>query len=83
MYSGGPRRRSLYNFFLKHQDAVEKPDSSSAATSPVTPRKEFKVQGKAQISAITLHSLFKHCTGEASFEDKFGNVRNYSRYEKG
>ncbi|KAH0999393.1 hypothetical protein HUJ04_005968 [Dendroctonus ponderosae] len=48
--AGGPRRRSLYNFFLKHQDAVEKPDSSSAATSPVTPRKEFKVQG-----ALSLH----------------------------
>lgn len=43
--SGGPRRRSLYNFFLKHQDAVEKPDPSSAATSPVAPQKEFKIQG--------------------------------------
>ncbi|XP_030766868.1 sodium channel protein 60E [Sitophilus oryzae] len=39
---GGPRRRSLYNFFLRHQDAVERPEPASAATSPVTPRKEFK-----------------------------------------
>ncbi|XP_050308218.1 sodium channel protein 60E [Anthonomus grandis grandis] len=48
--SGGPRRRSLYNFFLRHQDAIEKPDSASAATSPVSPRKEFKTPGP-----LTLH----------------------------
>ncbi|KAF7278505.1 hypothetical protein GWI33_008210 [Rhynchophorus ferrugineus] len=49
---GGPRRRSLYNFFLRHQDAVERPDPTSAVTSPVTPKKEFKVSGPQ-----TLHPL--------------------------
>ncbi|KAL1502277.1 hypothetical protein ABEB36_007443 [Hypothenemus hampei] len=48
--TGGIRRRSLYNFFLKHQDAVEKPDTSSAATSPLISRKEVKITG-----APTLH----------------------------
>ncbi|XP_066157194.1 sodium channel protein 60E isoform X3 [Euwallacea fornicatus] len=57
--SGGPRRRSLYNFFLKHQDAVERPDSSSTATSPVTLKKEFKIQVSpwdvVLLGPVTLH----------------------------
>ncbi|XP_060529257.1 sodium channel protein 60E-like isoform X2 [Cylas formicarius] len=43
----GSRRRSLYNFFLRHQDAIEKPDTVSAATSPLTPRRDFKFLGES------------------------------------
>ncbi|XP_066249533.1 sodium channel protein 60E-like, partial [Euwallacea similis] len=57
--SGGPRRRSLYNFFLKHQDAVERPDPSSTATSPVALKKEFKIQVSpwdvVLLGPVTLH----------------------------
>lgn len=40
-----PRRRSIYNFFLRHQDAVETPDEKS---SPTMIKKELRPSGTSQ-----------------------------------